>query len=81
MRRNLTFYLDTRKIAEPAIPWRWKVYLAISTASFLSLAAAIALWVPVYEPIAWSLLIFSSCHLSLLVVQRVGCDPPPVDSD
>ena len=80
MSRPSDSFFNRRKLVEPGIPLRWKLYLAVSTAGFLGLAGIIADWPPVYHPIAWTLVLFSFFHLSLLVVQRVGCEPSPPDN-
>jgi hypothetical protein len=63
---------------EPRIPRRWRWFIALSTGSFLALAGVLALWFPEYRAVAWALLLFSSCHVSFLVVQRIGCEPMTV---
>lgn len=76
MRRKMNppWWLPSRAIAEPRIPRRWKLFIALSTAILLALAGAIALWLPEYRPVAWALVLFSSCHASFLLVQRIGCE-------
>jgi hypothetical protein len=64
-----------RTATEPRIPRRWKLFIALSTATFLVLAGGIALCWPAYRPVAWALVVFSACHASFLLVQRVGCEP------
>jgi len=64
-----------RAATEPRIPRRWKLFIALSTAAFLALAGVIALWRPEYRSVAWALVVFSACHASFLLVQRVGCEP------
>jgi hypothetical protein len=66
---------------EPRIPRRWRWFIALSTGSFLALAGVIALWLPEYRAVAWALLLFSSCHVSFLVVQRIGCEPTTLPDD
>jgi hypothetical protein len=77
MRRkaNLPWLRPARTVPQPRIPRRWKLFIALSTASLLALAGAIALWLPEYRAVAWALVLFSACHASFLVVQRVGCEP------
>jgi hypothetical protein len=54
---------------------RWAWFIALSTACFLSAAGIIARWFPEYAAVAWALLLFSACHATFLLVQRVGCEP------
>jgi len=79
MRRDMNLFFPPRKTHEPSIPRRWKLFIVFSTAIFLGLAAIIALWLPDYRPIAWALVLFSSCHVSFLVVQRIGCQSTESD--
>lgn len=64
----------------PGIPRRWIWFIALSTGLFLGVASVIVLWFPQYAAVAWALLLFSSCHASFLLVQRVGCAPMPDDA-
>ena len=74
MDRNTNLPFLRRKKPGPRIPWRWKLYLVISTAIFLGMAAFIAIWLPDYRPTGWALILFSAFHVSFLVVQRVGAE-------
>ena len=80
MRRHMYLSFPPRKIAEPRIPLRWKLFIVFSTATFLGLAAIIAFWLPDYRPIAWALVLFSACHVTFLIVQRVGSESGHRDS-
>jgi len=66
---------------EPGIPRRWRWFIALSTGSFLALAGVIGLWFPEYAAVAWALLLFSACHATFLLVQRVGCEPTILSED
>jgi len=77
MKHHLNGYLSPPRPAAAAsrIPRRWRWFIALSTAFFLSVAGVIALWFPEYVAVAWALLLFSACHVTFLLVQRVGCEP------
>ena len=79
MRRNVNLFFPRRKTTEPRRPRRWKLFIVFSTAIFLGLAAIIALWLPDYRPIAWALILFTSCHVAFLVVQGKGAQPTEFD--
>lgn len=76
MKQHLNGYRSApRPTAAPRIPRRWRWFIALSTAFFLSVAGVIVLWFPEYVAVAWALLLFSACHVTFLLVQRVGCKP------
>ena len=79
MRRDVNLFFPRRKTTEPGIPRPWTLFIVFSTAVFLGIAAVIALCMPDYRPIAWALVLFSSCHVSFLVVQRIGCQSTESD--
>jgi hypothetical protein len=62
-------------VVEPPMPRRRKLFIAGSTALFLALAGAIALWLPEYQAIAWALVLFSSCHAAFFLVLPRGQGP------
>jgi hypothetical protein len=76
MRRKVKPYqfASSRAVAMPCMPLRWK-FIVLSTAILLALAGTIALWLPEYRSIAWALVLFSSCHASFLLAQRIACEP------